>query len=417
MYVTFQAGSAEADITPDVSIPLVGPERSTGVHDPLSAKALVLSDAAATIGIVSADILYFPYDMARKVREEAISEGFDDVILTATHTHTAPCLESYSTKMITSGSDAISDDYIAELRESVVESLREANDNKTSATMWVGSAQNETASLNRRNTVPSDKIDATLSVADIETDSGDETLLFNFPCHPVCVQWKSDLSADWPGIVYQGISDELDATTIFINGAAGDINPRGYDSDNVTYSNMREVGENVLETVLTARNNARKQPNMVDSPLMSDRCELRLPVKSTPPRQQLDQELENIERDLERCDDHRVNRYVRNEKKRISNLLDLSDWQSEHIPATLQYLEIGRLGLLTVPGEPFVEHGLYFRESAPTSEFMVAGYANGNIGYVPTLEDLEYGGYEVWKCQISPEGIMNLRDAAEDLME
>jgi len=46
-----------------------------------------------------------------------------------------------------------------------------------------------------------------------------------------------------------------------------------------------------------------------------------------------------------------------------------------------------------MPGEPFVEFGINFRERAPVPDVFFVGYANGYYGYFPTLRAAVEGGY------------------------
>ena len=48
---------------------------------------------------------------------------------------------------------------------------------------------------------------------------------------------------------------------------------------------------------------------------------------------------------------------------------------------------------MSLPGEVFVEYALNLKKMKPN--VMVAGYANGNVGYVPTEAAFPDGGYEV----------------------
>jgi hypothetical protein len=51
------------------------------------------------------------------------------------------------------------------------------------------------------------------------------------------------------------------------------------------------------------------------------------------------------------------------------------------------------IALMGMPGEPFVEFGINFRERAPVPSAFFVGYANGYYGYFPTLRAAVEGGY------------------------
>ncbi|MBI3333788.1 MAG: neutral/alkaline non-lysosomal ceramidase N-terminal domain-containing protein [Candidatus Omnitrophica bacterium] len=93
--VPLTAGVAKVEITPPVGTPLAGYSKrkgkpSTGVRDPLYARALVLSDGEDRVVLVSADLLVFPQPMAEALLKRISEETKlppQSIILTTTHTH------------------------------------------------------------------------------------------------------------------------------------------------------------------------------------------------------------------------------------------------------------------------------------------------------------------------------------------
>ena len=67
--------------------------------------------------------------------------------------------------------------------------------------------------------------------------------------------------------------------------------------------------------------------------------------------------------------------------------------------AEIQVLQIGPAVVAGLPGEIFVELGLRLKAALPDRPVFVAGYANGNVGYVPTRAAYDEGGYEVTVAQ------------------
>ena len=52
------------------------------------------------------------------------------------------------------------------------------------------------------------------------------------------------------------------------------------------------------------------------------------------------------------------------------------------------------LKIIALAGEMFTETGVNIKNSSPDCRILIATYANGSVGYVPTKEALESGGYE-----------------------
>ena len=58
-------------------------------------------------------------------------------------------------------------------------------------------------------------------------------------------------------------------------------------------------------------------------------------------------------------------------------------------------LHLGEIAIGLLPGEPFVEFQLRFKEALAPRPALLLGYANGWAGYVPPEACYEQGGYGV----------------------
>ena len=64
------------------------------------------------------------------------------------------------------------------------------------------------------------------------------------------------------------------------------------------------------------------------------------------------------------------------------------------IEAEISTITIGDdIALATFPGEFFVEHGLTLKEKSKFAHTFFVGYANGSLGYFPTINACVEGGY------------------------
>src|SRR5688572_10793798 len=84
-----RAGVAVVDITPPAGLLLAGfaarSEPATGIHDLLTARAVVVGDTA----IVVADVIGIHEEMSARIRERCVLPA-GNIIVAATHTHGAP---------------------------------------------------------------------------------------------------------------------------------------------------------------------------------------------------------------------------------------------------------------------------------------------------------------------------------------
>jgi len=71
------------------------------------------------------------------------------------------------------------------------------------------------------------------------------------------------------------------------------------------------------------------------------------------------------------------------------------------VQAPIQALRIGSLGVATFPGEAFTELGLEVKKKSPFATTFLVELANGYYGYIPTEEAFQVGGYETWRAKSS----------------
>ena len=57
-------------------------------------------------------------------------------------------------------------------------------------------------------------------------------------------------------------------------------------------------------------------------------------------------------------------------------------------------IRIGDLGIVGLPGEVFCEFGKEIKDKSPAKHTIVIELANDAIGYLPTADAFEQGGYE-----------------------
>ena len=434
-----RAGSASVNITPDGPVPMSGygirENPSTGVHDPLTVTTIVVTDGATTVAVVSADLLNVSRELSAGVRKVLAARDIpiDELVLAATHTHAGPYGPARAIEMDSGLSvDADVSDLLAGIETGIVESVATAHERLEPATIRIGRADERDAQHNRRAVggvggnvrMPSGSIDSELSVLLVETESSAETVLFNFACHPVCTTpGERLLSADWPGYARRRVAEMRDgAEVLFLNGAAGDINPVGSAeprADDEVYEYMERLGTAVGDAVLDAVADAEATRGRTDVPVIAECADLSLPVKEVPPRDAIQRRLDDLTAECERLEtagDEVGYEKVTWDRRYATELLDIANWGVDRLPAALRYVEVGPVGLLGMPGEVFVRHGLDFKAAAAAETLMPVGYADDYVGYLPTLAELENGGYEVRKAKLAPEAIAAFREAAFDLV-
>lgn len=429
------AGGATTDVTPDEPIPLSGYGAREGpfegVHDPVRARALVLDDGASTVAVVSVDLLNVSRALEARVQRGLADANapVDELLLAATHSHGAPyfpCPALDASEQFDAGGHDVSA-FESRVRDGVVDAVATARERLEPATLRVGRAENDAVPVNRRAAggvtgdvrVPHGETDPELIALVVETESGDETVMFNFSCHPTCTNaGESLVTADWPGVACDRIAEKRGARALFLNGTPGDVNPRDGGpgrSGEAVYEYMDEVGTAVGDTALSAAADADDADPVTDAQLLADREELLLPLRSTPPRERLDARIADLERELEADDGDR--RDLADALAYARQLRVVDDWDATRVPVRLQYLELGGVGLLGVPGEVVVDYGLALKERASVDTLCPVGYTGDWVGYFPRLSDLDNGGYEVRMTRVAPEALAEFRERALALVE
>lgn len=435
--MVFRAGYAVADINPDRSVPLAGTfsERmSEGVHDPLTAGAIVVDDGERTLGHVSMDLISAHGGITAAIRQRVADEGLDvdAIMISTTHTHTGPELPG---RHIDRRDAYDLDDVVERVIDGAVDAITLAADRRSAATIRTGRAENRNVTINRRSRggllgevdvagrdVDEQRdVDPELSMLLIEPNNGSPVALYNFPCHTTTMT-SYEISADWPYFAAKRVKEEWpELHTSFINGAAGDIVPRdSYDWQD-TYETKAafsesigtEIGESVTEAVVDAQTSSPVSTPTVRSSERTVDLEVKHvnPTKVKTRREELERKIEEEHLSTERPLGHPITR----EYEFLGRDLNLHEAADGFLSTTLQSMRIGPVTVISLPGEPLVDHGLDLKSRMDAPVPMIAGYTNDHLGYLPTPDEIAYGGYEVLTRKLSADGINKLRKTAFEL--
>jgi hypothetical protein len=73
----------------------------------------------------------------------------------------------------------------------------------------------------------------------------------------------------------------------------------------------------------------------------------------------------------------------------------------QKVKPTLQTIRVGELAIAAIPCEVFTEIGLAIKKDSPFKTTCVVSLANGYYGYLPTPAHHALGGYETWRARSS----------------
>jgi hypothetical protein len=386
----FRAASAKADITPQDSVDLWGySDRkgpSIGTHDPLFAKVLLLDVAPQRLALVTLDLgRPFGVDSMETVRRRVKgSAGVEQVFFFASHTHSGPFInDKYR--------DGKRPAWEERALDRISAAIEQAAGRLEPATIGVGEGEalighnrryirpDGTVKMLWRNATktPTHPVDPRVGILRIDGRDGRVlAVLVNYACHPVIFGPDNlKYSADWPSAMAAVVEPALGDGTVclFLQGAAGDINPYfdkmrlDEDAEKLMQETGREVGREALRV---ARSITPKPPEKPE-------LQFALDTRHFKPRYDADTLLAQLKSQLK---SEIIERY----RGYLANPLDC--------PVTALLIN-RQIALVGMPGEPFVEFGLAFRDRCPAAFSFFAGYANGYHGYFPTIRAAVEGGY------------------------
>ena len=429
-----EVGLAEIEITPPLGYRMDGyfTERlSTGVKDPLMAKALVVQQGDTKAALVVCDLLGVPQTLTREVRTRAAARtGIPaaNIAVTATHTHTGPLFSGERARIFSElasakyGSDPLARiNYIETLRDRLVEVIVAANAAVSPATLEFVRASEDRLSFNRRyhlndGTVatnpgisnpkvvgPAGPIDPDvpfllISKPRMNTDetriSGEKTpvgSLSVFAMHLDTVG-GTEYSADYAGQLANELRREFGDRFIsmFGTGTCGNINH--IDVSGTRRYSARLIGEQLAVSVLSVR--SREPVANVALAAASDRVTL-------PLRKVSDTQVTAARSNAPRIGTSELPFLTQVE---TVTTLDLAT-RGATLDAEVQVFRLNRdMAIVLLPGEIFVELGLAIKQASPFKHTVVIELSNDNPAYIPTEKAFTQGGYETVNSRIEPGG-------------
>lgn len=394
-----------------------------GQHDDLWIHALAIESNGHVQLLISVDVLGFSLEDAAEIRERIIwrLERPDitvGVLLAGTHSHSAPA------SMNLRGCGEVNEKWFGEVRRRIVTTAVDASSRLQPARIGAGVGQVEGVSLNRR--AVGGPLDTEIGVLKVETHDGEPlACLLNFACHPVVMDADNvEASAEYPGRVGEILDAALGVPTLFFNGAAGDINP----CDRGTWDDVEHLAQRVASEALDVweRTETKTEVHIgAESKIVSLPMNL-LSEEMSAVNAYLDasalsptswSSVPVPHADLVRA---QVDFAYRSWAQQVTQLYHRHTDPKTHDETTLflkielQVVQLGDLLLAAVPGELFVALGLQIKSDLHADEeepVWVLGYANGNLGYIPSREAYAFGGYEVetahrfygQPCCVAPE--------------
>jgi hypothetical protein len=374
---SFSAGIARREVTPKEPVPMWGygarhDALSTGTLDPLYATALVIEAAGIKLAIVGLDLGRAPserslQEIRRRLKAEA---GIEYSFIAGSHTHHGPVLELSDEEGKGKGRFDAAIRYYRQLEEGIVGAVVEANSRLASARMATGSVRLEGFNRNRQTKIEPKPVDRELAVLRLDDRAGKPiAVLVNFAAHPTMVPGATlKFSADYVGALRAALEKETGATSIFMQGAAGDlsVNP-GSNGGHESFGEA--LGKEAARLALSLETREVTNASLAvreERFQFASRTDLSNPVTRAAYGVAFFPEL-------------------------VANYAD--DYAGGVRPRLTVALLNGDIALVGVSGEFFASHAIRLKERARVRQLFFFGYSNGYHQYFPTIEAAAEGGY------------------------
>jgi len=405
---------------------------AVGIHDPLLAKAIAVSDGQDSALIITADIISFPYGFVDEVASEIGRRcGLvpEQILINNSHTHSGPLIRGVQ------GLGSPNEAYAANLvgQFAGLAEMAMADMAPVTVTSHRGPLQ---VGINRRERTPEGGtrlgrnpdliVDKHVDVLRFTPeDAPPKAILFCHATHGVTLGGSNYLfSADWMGYAQRQLEKVYPGTVAaFGQGCCGNIN-----SDPVggTFEDARRLGTRAAGGVMMAV----ESPGVVLTPrVASGKVSAQVPQQDPPP-------LEEAEKRMAACQDAlRTAEAAENEAqlRGAEALLAWATWlrnlaaagvTGQHMRFDVSAVVLGEHAIVGLAGEVFFEYAVNIAERSPFDRTTVLGTTNGCVSYLPTAAEIPHGGYEVdssmryyLQLWLKPECEQAVLDEAAALLE
>jgi hypothetical protein len=362
-----RAGAASGEFSLPAKTPLAGYSRrggraSTGAHDPVGVRALVLQDADSTVALASCDLLIIDEQLFGEVRRRLRAGGLPDdavLLVAATHTHSGP--GAYGAKFFEKVSMGhFQPEVFDEIAGTISRTILEAAKQPEPVRVAYGAAKTEGLVLNRME--QDGEVDPEISVISLHRAGAQAPLavIVNFAAHPTSMGSSNfEMSADYPGAVVAELGRRYPgAAVLFFAGAVGDQGPA-------------KEGDGFMPAERIGRALAVHAAALIDAAAPAD---------------------------LERVD--AAARTFRLDAATVRlGALTLPRWLGKRLvddDASVSVVRVGGHAIFGVPCDLAVSFGSRLKAAARDAGLnpIIAGFANDYIGYCMPASVYESGAYE-----------------------
>ena len=359
-----KVGAAIRVITPNPLLPISGgigtPKEVKEKKGDLFARAMVFEQGNTRIAIVNVDNLGWSSVLGNKSR--ALIKGIapENILIGATHTHSAPDAYGFPDMSGKSFADLKYLDWcVKQIADAVNEAISKLE--PASLKITVDEAKGKIAYNYYAPQLYDPRCGVIQALATTGINKGKPiATLVNYATHPeVLGSERGILSPDLIGPLYDRIESKVGGIALFMNGAQGgmitaDTRLESGKEDN-TWNECIRIGELLADEALRI---IEKAPILENPSIYCTSRNLELPI------------------------DSEIMRYILKKSP-----LKYEFKKENYVSTQLNLLNIGPAQILTIPGEALPNIGYYIKRNMPTKMPFLFGLTNDAFGYMLTKVD------------------------------
>ena len=381
-------GYIEVDITPTVSVQTIGfgrkDEQSRGVLHNLSAQISVWQFATEKCCLITIDHIGFSKLHADDLRNdigEVLNVKKEKVMLCFSHTHSAP-------------NESIQKEYYDMVCNRIKEGIQQTvNHMKPIKAAW-GNAYGDIGLNRRKECNDLDRRIGILKVVDAESGKL-RMLLLRLTAHANVLKADNYLiSPDYFGAVRDLLQEKYQCSVMLTQGASGNVAPKYFCSNLIppdacddrfirSKTALKDMAEEVYQQVNKVLDTIHPD-DIKNITMYAKKIDLIADVPS------YDRALTIAKEAKQKAGIDGTN-WLTEVQRLLNNKV-----QQQIERVEIQYFSLDNGCLCGVPNEIMCEFALRAKAYIHNDLFYLGGYTNGCMGYFPTEEEYDKGGYEVY---------------------
>ncbi len=423
-----KSGFLSLKITPPAGVPLAGnareDSRARGTHDELYANYAYLETAAKRHLFISLDLIGIKKsdaDLIKKRISQLCGLAAEDITIAATHTHSGPNTVEIFKTYLTPADMRVCADYCVWLVEAVSGAALAAVDAAADSLVGLGHSKVEGYSFNRRIMTDDGALRMIFEPYDrgridrlagpngdtemhvfVFTDRNERIrgLIVQYTSHPAVVCGEDWLyTRDYIHALTEELKNRYsrDVVVLYMNGAQG---------NQVAADPYRPFVTGFAEAERVGKGLALGAARIIDEVLTGGALFKSLPFASvtdsvTLPIRTISREEISRAKKMLSLSEGSVQLHGLDPRVEAESILEMAEIREKEYTTVIQAIRLGNALILTFPGEVFLEHAHSALEGAPFEDAMIFGLANDYVGYIPTREAFEEGGYEIKTSYVS----------------